>query len=772
MLYPHAASSQLSPSVESLEQRMLLASFQGVSLQDEFDIFGTGPATSPCPDTMGAIGPNHFIETVKGAVAIFDKATGARLSIVTLDTFHSVNIDGTQYPRSASTDPHVLYDAHSGRFFAIALELGAVWGEDNGVMLSVSRTSDPTGAWDKYFLDLGVANTLTDYPTLGVDDNGVYLGAHMFPDAGSTYAKIVATPKAPLLAATPSLGPVFQFTNIMDMYASPQPAHNFDLVGASDRAWFVSSSNSTNANINYRTMTWSGGVPSLSATSVLTTPNYGNPINAPAMGSTTNVNVVDDRLNMAVIRNNRLWTARNVGVNAAGGATGSNRTGVEWLELNVSGPSATLVQSGRVYDPAASQPRFYYVPSVNVNAQGAMRVGYSGSKATEFIGAYWSGRAPGDAAGFTTAPQLIKAGEAAYTRLDGSGRNRWGDFSYTTIDPVDDVTIWTIQEYAENGPAGNVWGTWIISETPNGIWDGGGDGTSWTDPVNWSNNVLPGANDSVIINVPANPTITLSSGTQTVYNVKSSENLVISGGTLSVATESTFNGSLTLSGGTLTGLGNATLVNASNTWSAGTMTGSGATIIATGAVLNVTGAGTRSATRPVQVNGLVSVATGGNKLMMLSSLAVAGKLDLNDNDFILDYTGPSQLAAVQALINSARNGGDWLGNGITSSGARTNPSQNTTLGAMEATDYDSVYGSGALFNAVDPDSTAVLVKYTYYGDTDFNGSVDGDDYSRTDSGFNLGFSGWLNGDFDGNGLIDGDDYALIDLAFNSQGGVL
>jgi hypothetical protein len=60
------------------------------------------------------------------------------------------------------------------------------------------------------------------------------------------------------------------------------------------------------------------------------------------------------------------------------------------------------------------------------------------------------------------------------------------------------------------------------------------------------------------------------------------------------------------------------------------------------------------------------------------------------------------------------------------------------------------------------------VKYTYYGDTDFNGKVNFDDYVRTDSGFNNHLSGWLNGDFDGNGVVNFDDYVLIDLAFNTQ----
>jgi hypothetical protein len=64
------------------------------------------------------------------------------------------------------------------------------------------------------------------------------------------------------------------------------------------------------------------------------------------------------------------------------------------------------------------------------------------------------------------------------------------------------------------------------------------------------------------------------------------------------------------------------------------------------------------------------------------------------------------------------------------------------------------------------------VKYTYYGDTDFNGTLNFDDYSRADAGFNGHKSGWINGDFDGNGSVNFDDYSLIDLAFNAQSGAL
>jgi hypothetical protein len=177
----------------------------------------------------------------------------------------------------------------------------------------------------------------------------------------------------------------------------------------------------------------------------------------------------------------------------------------------------------------------------------------------------------------------------------------------------------------------------------------------------------------------------------------------------------------------------------------------------------------------IGTGGDVSVAAGGDKLLSTKSLTLGSDstIDLADNDMILDYTGGTQLPAVQAFINTARNGGAWNGTrGITSSSAAAASPANTTLGAIEASTFTSIYGGGATFDGDTLDATMVLVKYTYYGDTDFNGVVNFDDYSRTDAGFNGNRSGWINGDFDGNGVVNFDDYSLIDLAFNTQGAAL
>jgi hypothetical protein len=88
----------------------------------------------------------------------------------------------------------------------------------------------------------------------------------------------------------------------------------------------------------------------------------------------------------------------------------------------------------------------------------------------------------------------------------------------------------------------------------------------------------------------------------------------------------------------------------------------------------------------ILAGGTAVMTPGGNKVLFTQALtlASAGKLDLTDEDMILDYTGATQLAIVQALLNTARNGGAWNGNGITSATAGANAAHNTTLGAMES----------------------------------------------------------------------------------------
>ena len=68
----------------------------------------------------------------------------------------------------------------------------------------------------------------------------------------------------------------------------------------------------------------------------------------------------------------------------------------------------------------------------------------------------------------------------------------------------------------------------------------------------------------------------------------------------------------------------------------------------------------------------------------------------------------------------------------------------------------------------------VAIKYTYYGDANLDGRVDGSDYALIDNGFlqSGSLTGWYNGDFNYDGVVDGSDYTLMDNAYNNQGAQL
>jgi autotransporter-associated beta strand protein len=111
-------------------------------------------------------------------------------------------------------------------------------------------------------------------------------------------------------------------------------------------------------------------------------------------------------------------------------------------------------------------------------------------------------------------------------------------------------------------------------------WDGGGDGISWNDALNWSTDALPGIYDRVIIAVPETITVThtLASGAVTyIASLHSEENIDLSSGTLSLSAQSTITGTFTLNGGKLDGAGDLTVQGLLN-WPLGYMEGTGKTI--------------------------------------------------------------------------------------------------------------------------------------------------------------------------------------------------
>jgi hypothetical protein len=118
-------------------------------------------------------------------------------------------------------------------------------------------------------------------------------------------------------------------------------------------------------------------------------------------------------------------------------------------------------------DPAGVD--FYAYPAIAVNLNNDAVIGFTHFSAQQYPSADFAFRAGTDPANTMGPDTVFKPGESFY-RVTGPGSsgNRWGDFSTTLVDPTDDLSFWTIQEYAA-GPGDDGtprWGTWWAQIMP------------------------------------------------------------------------------------------------------------------------------------------------------------------------------------------------------------------------------------------------------------------------------------------------------------------
>ncbi|MGE5611113.1 MAG: CAP domain-containing protein, partial [Bacillota bacterium] len=172
--------------------------------------------------------------------------------------------------------------------------------------------------------------------------------------------------------------------------------------------------------------------------------------------------------------------------------------------------------------------------------------------------------------------------------------------------------------------------------------------------------------------------------------------------------------------------------------------------------------------------GTVSLTPGGSKALFADQLSITdGQLDVGDNMLVIAATASTQQQVLQSISDLVRSGQSelWTGDGIVSSAARLTATKITGLVVIPNTNGTP---GVPLFDTIDGrlvSATSILVKYSFNGDINLDGMIDGDDYFQIDSGFIAKQSGYHNGDFNFDGIIDGDDYFLIDSAFIGQSNI-
>ena len=169
------------------------------------------------------------------------------------------------------------------------------------------------------------------------------------------------------------------------------------------------------------------------------------------------------------------------------------------------------------------------------------------------------------------------------------------------------------------------------------------------------------------------------------------------------------------------------------------------------------------------LDGVAAVASGRttDKTSVVNTLVVAtgARLDLGDNDLVVDYPASTPYPLIRQLLIDGYAGGAWNGTGIASSVAAATPGSRTALGYAEATDLFTTFP--ATFSGQMVDNSSVLVRYTLTGDATLDGTVGISDFSILGAGYNQS-GDWVDGDFNFDGMIGIGDFSLLASNYNQS----
>jgi hypothetical protein len=424
------------------------------------------------PDTMGDVSPSQVLVCLNGRFKVFDRSGTLGNLNVTADVFFSTVRAG-----NPTLFPRVVWDRLTNRWFIFMANSPASGA--NRILLAVSDSSGTitSGASFTFFQfqqdQVGSTpnsdtNGITDFPSLGVDANAVYIGSNIFNPLNSAFLGSTGwvIRKSDLLVNTLTVTAFRQLTTPAGQGPrSPRGVTNFD--PAATEGYFIGQANNTLGQLVMRRISTPGGTPSISGNLNITVPATALPMQISVQDSTAQFNVYDDSCFDARIYKNRatgvqtLWTAHHIRTDSTGvGTSSGDRVSTRWYQIQNLTTTPTLAQSGTLFDTAASSPRNYIFPTCAMSAQGHMALGATGAGAAEHLECLIAGRLNTDPSGILQAATIAQSSTFAYNRVSPPFTvNFWGVYSSTIVDPADDMSIWTFQEYCN---ATNSWAVRVI----------------------------------------------------------------------------------------------------------------------------------------------------------------------------------------------------------------------------------------------------------------------------------------------------------------------
>ncbi len=412
------------------------AKFPGIS--------ATG-AEPPDPDI--AVGPTHLIEVVNSSIAFYTKGGTKVFEQTFQNFFKSIS------PQAFDYDPKVIYDQIAKRFVVLDLDLNDA--SSNGasdLLIAVSATSDPNGAWALYKVDVkqteGSNTYWWDYPGLGYNKDMICMTGNMFAMEGSSGfngVQIVCFDKTTLYGgtATPTKFKVADGFTIQ--LAKTQDATTPAVYGVE-----VDTQNS----MRLTGITKSGSTFAVTQSTV-SVPNWLGDQGFITGPGGVQVQTNDPRILVSASRNGEIVASHSVAV------SGSDlRSAARWYHFKTNGwpqtSAPSLKQSGQLDPPAGHG---YSFPAINFDGAGNIGMTFSKIGSTTPGLVMGTGRRVSDPAGTMGNPTVLESSTAG--QYNGFS-TRWGDYFDVELDPADSKTFWAVGMGAGQSVSGR-WQTYMKS---------------------------------------------------------------------------------------------------------------------------------------------------------------------------------------------------------------------------------------------------------------------------------------------------------------------
>ena len=474
----YSANRVLPPSVDRI--------YEGVSNATNQSVRG-GRITPP--DTQGDVGPNHYVQMTNLLTMIFDLNTDAVIFGPEPNSIFWAGFvyNGIDFGASNDGDPIVLYDQFEDRWIVSQFET-----THDYVLIAVSQTSDPTGAYYRYAISYPA---FPDYPKFGIWNDAIYITTRDF-NYGFQGSTVTGIEKAGLYNGT---------TANAFMIPILDADYNFDGIVPADADGSIPPPPGTP---HYSIFKPYGSYDYIYMAT--TTPDWGNPSNSSMTISPITVAAYISDNSLIYQPNNRglhahAWAMmyrlqyRNFGTHQSMVANhtvkASTQRGIRWYEFraNTGSTSWTTYQQG-TYSPADGDNR--WMGSIAMNGNGDIALGYSVTGSSTHPSIRFTGQsAYNSGTGLMDLPETsIHEGTAS---IDGA-YNRWGDYSMMSVDPVDDIKFWYTTEYG----LGDVqWADWATKIAEINLNAPAGLANIAVSPASLSFNSIYGISGAEMVNV-------------------------------------------------------------------------------------------------------------------------------------------------------------------------------------------------------------------------------------------------------------------------------